>query len=96
VLKSKGSKIIKNCGRSTKMIAYKVFYKNYKHKKNEFLGRLLERRKHLRGKSRIESGLKWAKWVLGPMVKDQHAIFVVPNELDSNDETRVLVEKRIN
>jgi hypothetical protein len=65
------------------MIAYKVFYKNYKLKKSDLIGRLLERRKDLRGKNRVESGLKWAKRVLGPVVKDQHAIFVVPDEIDS-------------
>jgi hypothetical protein len=63
------------------MIAYKVFYKNYKLRRAELIGRLLERRKDLRGKNRVESGLEWAKRVLGPMVKDQHAIFVVPDEI---------------
>jgi hypothetical protein len=68
------------------MIAYRVFYKNYKLKKSELIGRLLERRKDLRGKNRVESGLKWAKQVLGPVVKDQHAIFVVPDEIDQEGQ----------
>jgi hypothetical protein len=30
--------------------------------------------------------LKWAKQVLGPVVKDQHAIFVVPDEIDQEGQ----------
>jgi hypothetical protein len=40
------------------MIAYKVFYKNYDLKKGELMGMLIERRKDLRGKTQIESGLR--------------------------------------
>ena len=76
------------------MIIYKVFYKNYKLKKSDLIGRLLERRKDLRGQNSVESGLTWAKRVLGPVVKDQHAIFVVPDEIGSKDKTQVLVERR--
>jgi hypothetical protein len=78
------------------MIAYKVFYKNYKLRRAELIGRLLERRRDLRGKNRIQSGTEWAKRVLGPMVKDQHAIFVVPDEIDSKDKTQMLVAERRN
>ena len=63
------------------MIIYKVFYKNYDLGKGDFIGALIERRKDLRGKSRVESGLRWAKFTFGKMVKDKHAIFVVPDGL---------------
>ena len=77
------------------MLVYKVFYKNYVLKKGEFLGVLLERRRDMRGKSQIESGLKWAKLTFGRLVKDREAIFVVPNELKVEDETKWLLEKGI-
>ena len=77
------------------MMIYKVFYKNYVLKKGEFLGVLLERRRDMRGKSQIESGLKWAKLTFGRLVKDREAIFVVPNELKVEDETKWLLEKGI-
>jgi len=77
------------------MMIYKVFYKNYVLKKGEFLGVLLERRTDMRGKSQIESGLKWAKLTFGRLVKDREAIFVVPNELKVEDETKWLLEKGI-
>ncbi len=37
-------------------IVYKVFYKNYDLKKGEFIGALAERRKNLRGKTKVETG----------------------------------------
>ncbi len=77
------------------MLLYKVFYKNFALKKAEFLGALLERRRDMRGKSQIESGLKWAKLTFGRLVKDRDAIFVVPNELKIEDETKWLLEKGI-
>jgi uncharacterized protein YqgQ len=77
------------------MLIYKVFYKNFVLKKGEFLGVLLERRRDMRGKSQIESGLKWAKLTFGRLVKDREAIFVVPNELKVEDETKWLLEKGI-
>jgi len=43
-----------------KMVAYKVFYKNFELKKGEFMGMLIERRKDMRGKTQIESGMRWA------------------------------------
>ena len=64
------------------MIIYKVFYKNYEFKKGELMGVFVERRKDLRGKSRLESGLTWAKSMFGQMVRDKHAIFVIPQELN--------------
>jgi hypothetical protein len=63
------------------MITYKVLYKNFKLKKSYLMGILVERRKDLRGKSLLESGLKWAKAMFGQEVRDEHAIFVVPHEL---------------
>ena len=73
------------------MIVYKVFYKNYELKRGELMGALTERRKDVRGSSRIESGLKWAKLKFGHMVKDKHAIFVLPDELNL-EERYTLVE----
>jgi hypothetical protein len=64
------------------MITYKVLYKNYKLKKGELMGVLVERRKDLRGKSLLESGLRWAKSMFGRTVKNKHWIFVVPHELN--------------
>jgi hypothetical protein len=77
------------------MIVYKVFYKNYDLKKGELIGALTEKRKDLRGRTKVESGLKWAKLTFGHMVKDKNAIFVVPHELRFGDETEWLVEKGV-
>ena len=44
------------------------------------MGVLVERRKDLRGKSRLESGMSWAKSMFGQTVKNKHMIFVVPDE----------------
>jgi len=62
------------------MIIYKVFRKNYQLKQAELVGILIERRKDLRGKTRVESGLKWAKLVFGQIGRDKQAIFVIPDE----------------
>ncbi len=64
-----------------KKIAYKVLYKNQRLKKGDPMGVLVERREDLRGKSKLESGLKWAKSIFGQTVKDKSKIFVVPDEL---------------
>jgi hypothetical protein len=77
------------------MIVYKVFYKNYELKKGELIGMLIERRKDLRGMKQVESGLRWAKLTFGRRVKDDKAIFVVPNELELGGETKWLVEKGV-
>ena len=79
----------------SKMITYKVFYKNYKLKKGELMGVLVERRKDLRGKSLLESGLSWAKSMFGQKVGDKHAIFVVPDELKLKKDSIVPAEKMI-
>jgi hypothetical protein len=77
------------------MIIYKVFYKNYELKKGELLGVLAERRKDLRGRNQVESGLRWAKLTFGHMVKDKKDIFIVPDELKLKGETKWLVEKGV-
>jgi hypothetical protein len=64
------------------MIVYKVFYKNYDLKRGDFIGALVERRKDLRGKTKVETGLRWAKLRFGQLMNDKHAIFVVPKELN--------------
>jgi hypothetical protein len=71
----------------SKKIAYKVLYKNQKLKKGELMGILVERRKDLRGKSQLESGLNWAKSMFGKTVKDKHVIFIVPGELKTKKES---------
>jgi len=78
-----------------KMIVYKVIYKNYKLKKGELMGILVERRKDLRGQSLFESGLKWGKSMFGQMVRDKQAIFVIPHEVTVKDNTIVPVEKMV-
>ena len=77
------------------MVVYKVFYKNFELKKGEFVGMLIERRKDMRGKTQIESGMRWAKLAFGRMVKDQNTIFVVPNELKLGINTQWIIEKGI-
>ena len=77
------------------MVVYKVFYKNYELKKGEFVGMLIERRKDSRGKTRLESGLRWARLTFGSKVKDERAIFVVPDELKSGSDTGWLMEKGV-
>jgi len=72
---------------------YKVFCKNYDLRKVELVGVLTERRKDLRGKTRLESGSRWAKWIFGQLVRDSHAIFVVPGELGLKKNTTMPLEK---
>ena len=71
------------------MIIYKVFYKNYEFKRGELMGTLRERRENLRGKTEVQSGLRWARLRFGHMVKDENSIFVVPNKLDLGIDTQV-------
>jgi hypothetical protein len=75
------------------MIVYKVFYKNYDLKKGELMGALIERRKDLRGMSKVDSGLRWAKFTFSHLMKDKETIFVVPDELNLWSDTKVTVEK---
>ena len=71
----------------SKMITYKALYRNYKLKKVELMGILVERRKDLRGKNLFESGLKWAKSMFGQTVRDKDAILVVPQESSFKEES---------
>ena len=77
------------------MVVYKVFYKNFKLKKGEFVGMLIERRKDMRGETQIESAMKWAKLAFGCRVKDEKTIFVVPKELKLGIHTKSIIEKGI-
>jgi hypothetical protein len=77
------------------MLVYKVFHKNYELKKGEFVGLLVERRKDLRGKTQLESGLRWARLTFGSIVRDSRAIFVVPSELKSGSDAKWLLEKGV-
>ncbi len=70
-----------------KKIAYKILYKNQRLKKGDPMGVLVERRKDLRGKSKLESGLKWAKSMFGQTVKDKSKIFVIPDELKEEKDS---------
>jgi hypothetical protein len=88
-----GGRIIMS--RVGEMLVYKVFYKNYNLKKGELMGVLLERRKELRGKSQMESGLRWAKLTFGHLVKDKQMIFVVPDEMNLGTGAIVFLEKGI-
>jgi hypothetical protein len=71
----------------SKKITYKVLYKNHKLKKGELMGVLVERRGDLRGKSKLESGLSWAKSMFDQTVENKHAIFIVPHELNSEEDS---------
>ncbi len=71
------------------MVVYKVF------NKNEFVGLLIERRKHMRGETQIESAIRWAKLAFGRIVKDEKTIFVVPHELKLEINTKSIIEKGI-
>ena len=75
------------------MIIYKVFYKDYELKKGELMAALTERRKGSRGRSQLESGIRWAKLMFGQMVKDKNAIFVVPDKLIWKEDSMVPAEK---
>jgi len=77
------------------MIIYKVFCKNYQLKQGELIGALAERRRGLRGKTRLESGLKWARLLFGQMGRDRQTIFVVPEEVNLKDNIMMPVEKII-
>ncbi|MCJ7785807.1 MAG: AAA family ATPase [Desulfobacterales bacterium] len=77
------------------MIVYKVFSKDYEHEKVTLLGMLAERRRNLRGKTRLEAGLTWARLTFGGSAKDKESIFVVPKELEAGHATRVLMKRTI-
>jgi len=75
------------------MMVYVVFCKDYEHKKGELMGVLVERRKDMRGKTQLESGLRWARLAFGHLVKDKKDIFVFPKEMKIGEEKSLLVEK---
>ena len=77
------------------MVIYKVFYKNFDLKRGEFVGMLMERRKDMRGKTQLESAMRWAKVAFGGMVKDEKRIFVVPKDLEVEINTQSIIEKGI-
>ena len=77
------------------MIVYVVFHKDYAHRKGELMGVLVERRKDMRGKTQLDSGLRWARLAFGHLVKDKKDIFVFPKEVKVSDDSRLLVEKGI-
>jgi len=77
------------------MIVYKVFSKDYEREKITLLGMLAERREDLRGKTRLEAGLAWARLTFGDSAKDKESIFVVPKELEAGPVTRVLMKRTI-
>lgn len=79
----------------SKMIVYKVFSKDYEHEKVTLLGMLAERRRDLRGKTRLEAGLAWARLTFGGSAKDKESIFIVPKELKAGHATRVLMKRTI-
>ncbi len=75
------------------MVVYKVFYKNYELKRGEFVGLLVERRESLRGKSQLDSGLRWARLAFGHRVEDERELFIVPDELNPGGDAEWLMEK---
>ncbi len=77
------------------MIVYKVFYKNYEFKKGDLMGMLIERRKDLRGMTRIGSAMRWAYLTFGHSVKDKKEIFVVPSEFNLKMDSKWLMEKGV-
>ena len=77
------------------MVVYKVFYKSYELRKGELIGILIERRKDLRGKTRLESGLRWARFSFTELVKDRQAIFIVPKELELGSAPQWMIEKGV-
>src|SRR4030042_5077881 len=77
------------------MVIYVVFCKDFEHRKGELMGMLVERRKDMRGHTRWESGVKWARLAFGHLVKNKKDIFVFPKEMEINDDKVLLVEKGI-
>ena len=77
------------------MVVYKVFYKNYELRKGELIGILIERRNDLRGKMRLESGLRWARFSFADLVKDRQAIFIMPKELKLGSAPQWMIEKGV-
>jgi general secretion pathway protein A len=79
----------------SKMIVYQVFSKDYEREKVTRLGMLVERRRDLRGKTRLEAGLTWARLTFGGSAKDKESILIMPKELEAGHATRVLMKRTI-
>ncbi|MFB3883807.1 MAG: hypothetical protein ACE144_01190 [Thermodesulfobacteriota bacterium] len=77
------------------MMVYVVFRKDYLYKKGELLGVLVERRKDMRGKTPMESGLTWAKMAFRHLVKNIKDIYVFPKEMKVAKDEKLLVEKGV-
>ncbi len=77
------------------MIVYKVFSKDYEHEKVTLLGMLAERRADLRGKTRMEAGLTWARLTFGDSAEDKGSLFVVPKEVEAGHATKVLMKRAV-
>ncbi len=77
------------------MIVYVVFRKDYIYRKGELIGMLVERRKDMRGKTPLESGLIWARMAFGHLVKDKKDIYVFPKEMKIKKDEKLLVEKGV-
>ncbi len=79
------------------MTVYKVFYlyKNEEPLRGEFIGALMERRKNWRGKSRVQSGLRWARLAFADRVEDRNSIYVLPEELSFRSDTILPPGKKV-
>jgi len=64
-------------------------------RKAKFVGMLIERRKELRGMTRVGPGLRSGRLTFGGMVRNEKSIFVMPNELDLGNHVRWVVEKGV-
>jgi len=82
---------------ATEMTVYKVFYlyKNEEPIRGEFMGALMERRKNWRGRSRVQSGLIWARLAFGDKVEDRDSLYVLPEDLNFKNDTVLPVGKKI-
>ena len=76
------------------MIIYKVFSKNCGNRRCQLISVLQERRKDLRGKSHLESGLRLARFVLGDLVINNRFIVVVPKIVNEGKEHRLSLSPR--
>ncbi len=68
------------------MIIYKVYFKDYERRKCKLIGVLHERRRDLRGMTRVESGLRFARLAFGNLANDKRVVIVVPKELSQGKE----------
>jgi type II secretory pathway predicted ATPase ExeA len=77
------------------MIVYKVFSRDDENERVTLLGLLAERRRDLRGKTRTEAGLTWARLTFGDSTKERESIFVVPREFEAGHATKILAKRTI-